>query len=57
MVFKALQTYSDGNVVRWIEEPVDGGEEPEHPAPVLAAEPGRGRRRRRGPGGSGRDVR
>ena len=35
MVFKALQTYSDGAVVRWIEEPVDGGEEPEHPAPVL----------------------
>jgi len=36
LVFKALQTYSDGNVVRWIEEPpADGGEEPEHPAPVL----------------------
>ena len=34
MVFKALQTYSDGTVVRWIEEPV-GGEEPAHPAPVL----------------------
>lgn len=37
MVFKTLQTYSDGNVVRWIEEPpAAGGEEPEHPAPVLA---------------------
>lgn len=36
LVFKTLQTYSDGNVVRWIEEPpADGGEEPEHPAPVL----------------------
>lgn len=35
MVFKSLQTYSDGNVVRWIEEPTSGGEEPEHPAPVL----------------------
>jgi uncharacterized protein YcnI len=36
MVFKALQTYSDGAVVRWIEEPpANGGEEPEHPAPVL----------------------
>jgi len=35
LVFKALQTYSDGAIVRWIEEPVDGGEEPEHPAPVL----------------------
>jgi periplasmic copper chaperone A len=36
LVFKALQTYSDGSVVRWIEEPVDGAAEPEHPAPVLA---------------------
>ncbi|MGA3538085.1 YcnI family protein [Micromonosporaceae bacterium DT194] len=35
MVFKSLQTYSDGTVVRWIEEPVAGGEEPAHPAPVL----------------------
>ncbi|MFJ2189975.1 YcnI family protein [Kitasatospora sp. NPDC087861] len=35
VVFKALQTYSDGNIVRWIEEPQDGQKEPEHPAPVL----------------------
>lgn len=35
LVFKALQTYTDGNVVRWIEEPVAGGEEPANPAPVL----------------------
>jgi periplasmic copper chaperone A len=35
LVFKALQTYSDGSVVRWIEEPVEGAEEPEQPAPVL----------------------
>ncbi len=35
IVFKALQTYSDGNVARWIEEPAAGGEEPESPAPVL----------------------
>ncbi|MER7889405.1 YcnI family protein [Micromonospora sp. NPDC094482] len=35
MVFKTLQTYSDGNVSRWIEEPTPGGEEPENPAPVL----------------------
>jgi uncharacterized protein YcnI len=33
--FKTLQTYSDGNVVRWIEEPQKGAEEPESPAPVL----------------------
>ncbi|MFC6593543.1 YcnI family protein [Kitasatospora paranensis] len=35
VVFKALQTYDDGSVVRWIEEPKDGQPEPEHPAPVL----------------------
>jgi uncharacterized protein len=33
--FKAVQTYSDGEVVRWIEETPPGGEEPEHPAPTL----------------------
>ncbi|MEV0734105.1 YcnI family protein [Polymorphospora sp. NPDC050346] len=36
MVFRALQTYSDGNVVRWIDPPAAaGGEEPASPAPVL----------------------
>ncbi|MFG2044470.1 YcnI family protein [Dactylosporangium sp. NPDC048998] len=35
IVFKALQTYSDGTVVRWIEEPTPGEAHPEHPAPVL----------------------
>jgi uncharacterized protein YcnI len=39
MVFKALQTYSDGEVARWIEDPVPGAEEPEHPAPVLKLQP------------------
>ncbi len=33
--FKALQTYSDGEVVSWIESTPEGGEEPEHPAPTL----------------------
>jgi uncharacterized protein YcnI len=33
--FKALQTYQDGEVVRWIESVPEGGEEPEHPAPTL----------------------
>jgi periplasmic copper chaperone A len=33
--FKAVQTYSDGTVVRWIEATPKGGPEPEHPAPVL----------------------
>ncbi|MEV4348846.1 YcnI family protein [Actinoplanes sp. NPDC049596] len=35
LVFKALQTYSDGTIVRWIDEPTTDGSEPEHPAPVL----------------------
>jgi uncharacterized protein len=35
LVFKALQTYSDKEVVRWIEVPQEGQEEPEKPAPVL----------------------
>ncbi|MCI4064605.1 YcnI family protein [Micromonospora sp. R77] len=35
MVFKVLQTYSDKNVSRWIEEPTPGSPEPENPAPVL----------------------
>ncbi|MCI0384788.1 YcnI family protein [Streptomyces sp. CNQ085] len=38
LVLKAVQTYSNDEVVRWIEEPPaggEGGEEPEHPAPVL----------------------
>jgi uncharacterized protein len=39
LVFKALQTYADGEVVRWIEEAEEGAEEPEHPAPVLALAP------------------
>ncbi|MFF9407585.1 YcnI family protein [Streptomyces anandii] len=43
LAFKTLQTYSDGKVVRWIEE-TQGGEEPENPAPVLklTAEEGEG---------------
>ena len=32
--FKAAQTYSNGEVVRWIESRA-GGAEPEHPAPTL----------------------
>ncbi|MEU2773360.1 YcnI family protein [Streptomyces sp. NPDC007162] len=36
LVFKALQTYSDKEVVRWIEVQQKGQEEPENPAPVLA---------------------
>jgi uncharacterized protein YcnI len=35
LTFKALQTYSNGTIVRWIEESAPGGPEPEHPAPSL----------------------
>ncbi|WP_460037630.1 YcnI family copper-binding membrane protein [Streptomyces cavourensis] len=36
MIFKAIQTYDNKEVVRWIEEPKASGEEPDSPAPVLA---------------------
>ncbi|MCX5555602.1 DUF1775 domain-containing protein [Streptomyces sp. NBC_00038] len=42
IAFKTVETYSDGEVSRWIELP-SGGEEPEQPAPILelkAAAPG-----------------
>ena len=39
VVFKALQTYSDGTVVRWIDEPTTDGTDPEKPAPVLKLTP------------------
>jgi uncharacterized protein YcnI len=35
----AEQTYSDGEVVSWSEEPQEGAEEPEHPAPSIALAP------------------
>ncbi|MFE3635233.1 YcnI family protein [Streptomyces sp. NPDC059168] len=35
LVFKAVQTYSNKEVVRWIEVPQEGQAEPENPAPVL----------------------
>ena len=36
LTFTALQTYSNGDVVRWIDPPAaDGAPEPEHPAPTL----------------------
>ena len=35
LVFKTVQTYADGTVTSWIEVPVPGAAEPEHPAPVL----------------------
>jgi uncharacterized protein YcnI len=35
LVFKAKQTYSDGQVVNWDQDPGNGGQEPEHPAPTV----------------------
>lgn len=35
MVFKAIQTYDNNEVVRWIEESKPGAAEPQTPAPVL----------------------
>ncbi|TDD67468.1 DUF1775 domain-containing protein [Actinomadura darangshiensis] len=35
LVFKADQTYSGGEVVKWEEAPAEGAAEPEHPSPVL----------------------
>jgi len=35
LAFKAIQTYANGDVVRWIDLPQPGQPEPEHPAPVL----------------------
>lgn len=35
VAFKAVQTYSNGDVVRWIDVPVAGQAAPDHPAPVL----------------------
>ncbi len=35
LTFKAVQTYSNGDIVRWIDVAVPGQAEPAHPAPVL----------------------
>ncbi|MGH4027102.1 MAG: YcnI family protein [Pseudonocardiaceae bacterium] len=53
LVFKTLQTYADGAVARWIEEPAAGGVDPVHPAAVLtltSGGPGATARSSAGPG-------
>ena len=35
MAFPTVQTYANGNVVRWIEPTPASGQEPDHPVPVL----------------------
>jgi uncharacterized protein YcnI len=39
LVFTAIQTYSDGAVVRWADQPQPGQPEPEHPAPMVTVAP------------------
>jgi Domain of unkown function (DUF1775) len=39
LVFKAVQTYSNGEVVRWIQDAPEGRPEPERPAPILTLTP------------------
>jgi uncharacterized protein YcnI len=39
VVFKALQTYSNGDIVRWIEIPTAQVPQPQFPAPVLTVTP------------------
>ena len=39
IVFKALQTYSNGDVVRWIDPVPANGPEPDHPTPILQLTP------------------
>jgi uncharacterized protein YcnI len=41
IIFKSLQTYSSGEIVRWIDEP-KAGVEVEHPAPTLKLAKGTG---------------
>ncbi|MET3423457.1 hypothetical protein BJ973_002669 [Actinoplanes tereljensis] len=38
--FKTLETYSDGEVVRWIEIQEQGKDEPDNPAPLVTLKPG-----------------
>jgi uncharacterized protein YcnI len=39
LTVKALQSYSNGDIVRWIELPGPQGQVPDHPAPTLALAP------------------
>jgi uncharacterized protein YcnI len=40
VTFKVVQTYSDGEVVRWIELTGADGKEPDNPAPIVKLTPG-----------------
>src|SRR5205807_4647209 len=40
VTFKVVQSYSDGEVVRWIELAGPDGKEPDNPAPIVKLTPG-----------------
>lgn len=41
LVLPAIQSYDNGQVVRWTDPPApEGAEEPEHPAPTITLQPG-----------------
>ena len=42
VVFRAIQIYSDGTTVRWIDPVTTNGPEAEHPTPILELTPARG---------------
>jgi uncharacterized protein YcnI len=42
LTFKTIQTYSNGDVVRWIDVPAPGQPAPDHPAPQLTLTTGTG---------------
>lgn len=42
VVFKALQTYSDGTIVRWIDPVTTAQPDPDHPTPILKLTPASG---------------
>jgi uncharacterized protein YcnI len=35
VVFKAIQTYANGDIVRWVDPVTEGGPEAQHPTPIL----------------------
>ena len=39
LVFKTVESYSDGKISRWIDVPEEGQPEPDNPAPVLKVKP------------------
>ncbi len=39
VIFKALQTYTDGTIVRWIDPVTAGQPAPDHPTPILTLTP------------------